>query len=151
MATISRNPANTFNFLRWRRATNCTISDLPVSDLDPIDLNVAQPTIEAWYHGTNVGSSITEADVLAGTIVANSATGTITIPWSGAGVFLWTWIPGSVPVKTSWADAAQPLNAGSIGATTDLFPAPTSLTVNSVSGNLYITKAQTLGRTLNLS
>lgn len=38
MATISREPKNRFNFLRLYRVTNGTLSDLPITDQDPIGL-----------------------------------------------------------------------------------------------------------------
>lgn len=42
---VSRFPSNTFNFLRWRRVSGSALkSQLPICDLDPIELTVDAPT-----------------------------------------------------------------------------------------------------------
>ena len=152
MACRSRKAANTFNFLRWDRITNGGTSDLPIKDLCPIDLTGSQPTIQSYYYGTASSNAVlNEAAILAGTEVPNSAAGAITIPWSGVGVHLWFWTPGGIAAKIKWSDPSQPLNAGNIGQTNDLFNAAASVTVNSISGNFFITDLATFGRPLTVS
>ncbi len=45
MSTLSRDVKNTFNFLRWRRASiGAVVGDLPICDLNPIELLLPAPT-----------------------------------------------------------------------------------------------------------
>jgi hypothetical protein len=92
MATRSRTPNNTFNFLRWRRVTGGTKADLPVCDPDPITLflpaaenlvasltSIAEVTLDWDYNGasnpanfqilrsTQSGTGFVPIDTVAGT------------------------------------------------------------------------------------
>lgn len=57
MGCKNRNPDNTFNFIRWRRANNVTISDLPLTELCPIAL--IQPPPSNLVAVVNTSNSIT--------------------------------------------------------------------------------------------
>jgi hypothetical protein len=151
MATKSRNPANTFNFMRLRRITGGVVGDLPVIDFDPINLAVILPPIYARYFGTTTLTDISAFDPTTGTLVQNTGYGETSIPWSGEGVRLWAWFDDIVETKTIWSDPSNAINNGIIGGSNDLFLAPIAKTVNGRTGKFYITEFSTFGRILKIS
>ncbi|MDB4302985.1 fibronectin type III domain-containing protein [bacterium] len=44
MATLSRDEKNRFNFIRWRRATDALVSDVPITELADVPLFLEPPT-----------------------------------------------------------------------------------------------------------
>lgn len=157
MPTLSRFPANSFNFLRWRSATNVNVSDLPVTELDPIDMGTVSPVLDTWYFGITQASDLTPAEILSqGTSVSSSAAGAVTVNWAqptdlNVGSRGWVWFPNNVPIKTEYEDVSDSDNQGNIGSSTDLFNAPSSKTVNSVDGRFYIMNYLTLTKPFILS
>ena len=106
------------------------------------NLTSSNVTLLGWYpyfYGKTLGAS-TPADIVniiqsgvGFTKVVNNGAGTLTMAFGAAGEWPWFAIFQPFPNKTIWYDTA--LNTGSIGtSTTDLFSAPTALSVNSPSG-----------------
>jgi len=152
MATKNRFPDNKFNFLRFRKITGGTLSDLPITADDAIDIDATSPTIYPYYYGTTLLSDLTPAEIISvGTLVNATGGGAVTLPFSGTGVNLWVWFDDVASTKTEWDDPASSFNQGTIGGTGDLFLSPTAKTVNSRTGKFYITELPTVGKTLILS
>jgi len=68
------------------------------------------------------------------TKVTNNAAGSLSMAFNATGEWPWFAIYSVYPTKTTWQDNNAPLNKGAIGNPTDLFPAPTTLSVVSSDG-----------------
>lgn len=88
------------------------------------------------------------AGILTGNHTLQNAAADVNADWTPFNAtpqYCWVWIPnrGGTTVKTKWQDTVNTFNHGNIGGGSDLFGAPTSVTVSGVAGLLYFTAYQT--------
>lgn len=152
MATIEREPANRFNFLRFRKVNDALTNELIVNVPASINLDDLTPTIYPYYFGSGAENDPANIDpVVDGTTVNANASGEVTVNWTGTGAYLWVWFDDTVAEKTHWSDPANPLNQGTIGEPSDLFLAPVVKSAGGRSGLIYVTELLTTGRPLIIS
>ena len=102
--------------------------------------------IYPYFWGVSADNAIDAADIVAGTKVV-STSNTITVDFNSTSTeYLWVAIPSTYPDFNSWYVNA--LNQGSIGAPTDLFGAPTIVSVTGtgwtgVNYKLYVSEYTT--------
>ena len=129
-------------------STNFASSSITITGYYPYFWGVSNTSI--------VGSDVvTLIQAGSGNKVIAAGGGTLNITFGASGQYPWFAVPSSFGTKTSWF--VNSLNQGSIGGSTDLFPAPSLLSVNSPSSlwsgvtyKIYIGKITTTTGSMQL-
>lgn len=139
---LNGNTLNTNNATQvWQISAENTKSEVVESG------NITTTAIYPIFYGkTNSQPTANQALIDGGTKAIVSSTGTLNITFGASGQYLWFAHPALNPTKTKWYVNA--LNNGNIGSISDLFNAPTTVSITTVmwagvSYKIYISNIPT--------
>lgn len=127
-------------------STTTTTTGAPTTTTTSTTTTTTAAPLDNIYVGAQSSSTPpNSAAILAGTLTTQNAALDVNanwVPFNATPQYCWVAIPTSHP-KTKWQDTVNLPNHGNIGSPSDLFDAPTSVTLSGTPYLLYFTTFQT--------